>query len=157
LFVCLFVGWLAGWLAGWMDGWLDGWLVGQSIHQSMCEVVWPSQDCSLQTTLPAVSGLGDLYLVAMDAIHHAAPAVPFFLEGTGQSVVGANWGDGFATDAQLIRHYGLSDPNSFFQVPPVNRLQSRLGRRASCEHGLLCSRAVRLIAQKDSNYSDTEI
>ncbi len=52
----------------------------------------------------------------MDAIHHVAPEVPFFLEGTGQSGIGANWGDGFATDAQLIRDHGLSDPNHFFQV-----------------------------------------
>ena len=74
----------------------------------------------------------------MDAIHHVAPDVPFFLEGTGQSGIGANWGDGFTTDAQMIREHGLSDPNSFFQVPPVNVLQSRLSTRASSKHGLLC-------------------
>lgn len=52
----------------------------------------------------------------MDAIHQIAPAVPFFLEGTGQSRLGANWGDGFATDLQLIKDHGLSDPTLFFQV-----------------------------------------
>ncbi|KAL0040077.1 hypothetical protein WJX79_005360 [Trebouxia sp. C0005] len=61
-------------------------------------------------------GLADLYLLAMDAIHQVAPDVPFFLEGTGQSGIGANWGDGFATDARLIRDHGLSDPNTFFQA-----------------------------------------
>ena len=52
----------------------------------------------------------------MDAIHHVAPAVPFFLEGTGQGGIGANWGDGFATDPELIRNHGLSNPTLFFQV-----------------------------------------
>jgi len=62
------------------------------------------------------AGLGELYLLAMDAIHPVAPHLPFFLEGTGQSGIGANWGDGFATDPHLIRGKGLSDPNPFFQV-----------------------------------------
>ena len=60
----------------------------------------------------------------MDAIHQAAPTVPFFLEGTGQSGVGANWGDGFVTDPHMIRSHGLSDPNPFFQVNPTTILQS---------------------------------
>ena len=62
------------------------------------------------------AGLADLYLLAMDAIHQQAPGVPFFLEGTGQSGIGANWGDGFATDPGLIQSHGLSDPSHFFQV-----------------------------------------
>lgn len=52
----------------------------------------------------------------MDAIHAVAPQVPFLLEGTGQSGIGANWGDGFATDPQLVKSKGLSDPTLFFQV-----------------------------------------
>lgn len=71
---------------------------------------------SLRKSKEAIVGLGDLYLLAMDAIYRVAPEVPFFLEGTAQSGIGANWGDGFATDPQLIRNNGLSDPNPFFQV-----------------------------------------
>ena len=52
----------------------------------------------------------------MDAIHARAPRVLFFLEGTGQSGIGANWGDGFATDPQLVKAKGLSDTTAFFQV-----------------------------------------
>lgn len=52
----------------------------------------------------------------MDAIYQAAPFIPFFLEGTGQSGMGANWGDGFVSDPHMIRSQGLSDPNPFFQV-----------------------------------------
>ena len=62
------------------------------------------------------AGLSDLYLQAMDAIHAVAPQVPFLLEGTGQSGIGANWGDGFATDPQLVKGKGLSDPDPFFKV-----------------------------------------
>ena len=62
------------------------------------------------------TGLTDLYLQAMEAIYAAAPQVLFLLEGTGQSGIGANWGDGFATDPQLVKSKGLSDPTPFFQV-----------------------------------------
>lgn len=60
--------------------------------------------------------LKDLYLSAMDAIYQVNPNVLFFIEGTGQGGIGANWGDGFATDPILISQYGLSDPNAFFQA-----------------------------------------
>ncbi|WP_068470682.1 cellulase family glycosylhydrolase [Candidatus Protochlamydia phocaeensis] len=60
--------------------------------------------------------LKDLYLSAMDAIYAVNPDALFFIEGTGQGGIGANWGDGFATDPQLIQQNGLSDPNPFFQA-----------------------------------------
>lgn len=63
--------------------------------------------------LPA---LKDLYLSAMDAIYPINSHALFFLEGTGQGGIGANWGDGFATNSQLISQNGLSDPNPFFQA-----------------------------------------
>lgn len=77
----------------------------------------------------------------MDAIHQVAPDVPFFLEGTGQSGIGANWGDGFATDARLIRDHGLSDPNTFFQVTlslycKAGRVEERHVSMACCAHKL---------------------
>ena len=41
-----------------------------------------------------LAGLGDLYLAVMDAVHAVAPQIRFYLEGTGQSGLGCNWGDG---------------------------------------------------------------
>lgn len=71
-------------------------------------------------------GLGDLYLSAMDAIHQVNPNLLFLIEGTGQGGINANWGDGFATDPQVISQYGLSNPNAFFQAllkkPYVNQV-----------------------------------
>lgn len=60
--------------------------------------------------------LKDLYLSAMDAIYPINKQVLFFIEGTGQGGIDANWGDGFATNPQLISQYGLSDPNAFFKA-----------------------------------------
>ena len=61
--------------------------------------------------------LSPLYLAAMDAIYAVSPTTIFMVEGTGQQgYPGINWGDGFVTDSALIRQYGLSDPNSFFQT-----------------------------------------
>lgn len=60
-------------------------------------------------------GLKDLYLSAMDVLYKVNPHFLFFIEGTGQSGINANWGDGFATDRNLIKKHGLSDPNSFFE------------------------------------------
>ncbi|DBB04409.1 TPA: hypothetical protein ACH3X1_012892 [Trebouxia sp. C0004] len=59
-------------------------------------------------------GAGDLYLAAMDAIYAVNPNVLFFIEGTGQSGLADNWGDGLCTDASTISSYGISDPNPFF-------------------------------------------
>ncbi|MDP1880662.1 MAG: cellulase family glycosylhydrolase [Parachlamydiaceae bacterium] len=59
--------------------------------------------------------LGEYYLSAMDAIYTINPNLLFFVEGTGQGGIDANWGDGFATDPALISQYGLSDPNPFFK------------------------------------------
>jgi aryl-phospho-beta-D-glucosidase BglC (GH1 family) len=71
-------------------------------------------------------GLGDYYLKAMDAIYAVNPSALFMIEGTGQSGLNANWGDGFATDPQLIAQKGLSDPNPFFtkliDKPYVNQV-----------------------------------
>jgi hypothetical protein len=59
-------------------------------------------------------GLKDLYISMMDAVYPVAPDALFFLEGTGQSGINANWGDGYATDPSVISSKGLSDPNPFF-------------------------------------------
>ncbi len=59
--------------------------------------------------------LKDLYLSAMDALYPINNKLLFFIEGTGQGGIDANWGDGFATNGRLISQYGLSDPNPFFK------------------------------------------
>lgn len=59
-------------------------------------------------------GLGELYLKAMDAIYKVAPKTPFFIEGTGQDALQANWGDGFDADNMDITNLGLSNPRPFF-------------------------------------------
>ncbi len=38
------------------------------------------------------------------------------MEGAGQGAIGKNWGDGIATDPQIISSRGLSDPNPFFSA-----------------------------------------
>lgn len=58
--------------------------------------------------------LGDLYLKAMDAIEKVAPKTLYFIEGTGQGNMQANWGDGFNTDNIDIANLGLSNPRPFF-------------------------------------------
>ncbi|KAI8101510.1 hypothetical protein M9435_001616 [Picochlorum sp. BPE23] len=58
------------------------------------------------------SRLGDMYLTAMDAIEAKSPGTIFAIEGTGQSGLQVNWGDGFATER--IESLGLSDPRQFF-------------------------------------------
>ena len=44
----------------------------------------------------------------------ACAGVLFLVEGAGQGALGKNWGDGIATDPQIISSRGLSDPNAFF-------------------------------------------
>ncbi len=56
--------------------------------------------------------LKDLYIQAMDAIEERSSNIIYAIEGTGQSSLQANWGDGFATTK--ISELGLSDPRPFF-------------------------------------------
>lgn len=60
--------------------------------------------------------LSNLYLTLMDAIYPVNSDILFFIEGTGQSNMGANHGDGFATDQALIAQNSLSDPRPFFDI-----------------------------------------
>ena len=69
--------------------------------------------------------LGPIYLRAMSAIDQSTGGEAVFgIEGTGQSGLNANWGDGFATTK--INELGLSDPRPFFDAllkkPYVNRV-----------------------------------
>ena len=52
--------------------------------------------------------------------------VLFLVEGAGQGAIGKNWGDGIATDPQIISSRGLSDPNPFFaallQKPYIDQI-----------------------------------
>ena len=38
------------------------------------------------------------------------------VQGTAQGGVGANWGDGFCCDADLVKQLGLSDPSPLFRA-----------------------------------------
>ena len=59
--------------------------------------------------------LTGLYISAMDAIDSAVGGdVLFAVEGTGQSGINANWGDGFATDR--VKQLGIQDPRPFFDT-----------------------------------------
>ncbi len=55
-------------------------------------------------------GIKVLYLKTMDALWSLTPnAVIFFVEGAGQGGIhNTNWGNGFATDRNAVRQYGLS-------------------------------------------------
>ena len=57
-------------------------------------------------------------------VRHAG--VLFLVEGVGQGAIGKNWGDGVATDPQIISSQGLSDPNPFFtallQKPYIDQI-----------------------------------
>jgi hypothetical protein len=40
----------------------------------------------------------------------------YAIEGLGQGSLGTNWGDGLATNRQVLQFSGASDPNPFFQA-----------------------------------------
>lgn len=62
------------------------------------------------------SQMGPIYLATMDAINSVTNGNNlFFIEGSGQGGINANWGDGFATNSSIISQNGLSNPNPFFQ------------------------------------------
>ncbi|EIE18857.1 hypothetical protein COCSUDRAFT_59785 [Coccomyxa subellipsoidea C-169] len=80
-------------------------------------------------------GLANIYMAALDALNPINPKALFFLQGklpalntlrAGQTALTRSPGDGFATDANLIRKYNLSDPNAFFKTllirPYVNQV-----------------------------------
>lgn len=62
-------------------------------------------------TSGSTPGLKDLYLAVMDAVYPINSEALFFIEGTAQGDIGANWGDGFSTADS-----GLSNPSSFFNT-----------------------------------------
>uniref|UniRef100_A0A383VFK3 Glycoside hydrolase family 5 domain-containing protein n=1 Tax=Tetradesmus obliquus TaxID=3088 RepID=A0A383VFK3_TETOB len=61
-------------------------------------------------------GAEQLYLATADALHRITPnRMLFMFEGTGQNMIGLNWGNGFVTDKDTISSRGLSNPTSFFE------------------------------------------
>ncbi len=60
-------------------------------------------------------------------MRHCIADFLFAVEGAAQGGIGANWGDGFATDPALIRATGISDPNPFFK-----QLMRKSYRRDTC-------------------------
>lgn len=102
------------------DKWVSDWKsLAQKINSSMSS---SSSQMVMYDLLNEPDGfslnwstMGPAYLKAMDAINSVTSGKNlFFVEGSGQGGIGANWGDGFATDASVIQASGLSDPNSFF-------------------------------------------
>ena len=60
-------------------------------------------------------GIHALYIRAMDAVWQVSDRAIFFIEGTAQETLGANWGDGFCADGGKIEKMGLGDPRPFFK------------------------------------------
>ena len=62
---------------------------------------------------------------AAQAIYAIDPNKLLFVEGTGQAALGANWGDGFATDDATVSQ-GISNPKNFFtqllSAPYLNQI-----------------------------------
>eukprot|EP00775_Hariotina_reticulata_P012217 gene12217-12355_t len=61
-------------------------------------------------------GARELYISVMDNLYSLSRDLLFMVEGAGQSNFGLNWGNGFITDYNIIKRYGLSDANDFFQL-----------------------------------------
>ena len=59
-------------------------------------------------------GMTQMYLSAFDALYPLARDALLLVEGTGQSGLAKNWGDGLVTSPELIRSHRLSDPNPLF-------------------------------------------
>ncbi len=62
-----------------------------------------------------------------------------FVQGTAQGGVGANWGDGFCCDANLVKRLGLSDPKPLFSalMSRPYRDQARASTRLTGRHTVL--------------------
>ena len=67
----------------------------------------------------------------------------FAVEGAAQGGIGANWGDGFATDPALIRATGISDPNPFFKQLMRKSYRRDMQRLEHCSLHAMCARSSR--------------
>jgi hypothetical protein len=57
------------------------------------------------------------YVDAMDAIYSVHPTALMLVEGCGQlGTVAMNWGDGYATDAAIVKAGGVDDARPFFET-----------------------------------------
>jgi aryl-phospho-beta-D-glucosidase BglC (GH1 family) len=62
-------------------------------------------------------GMAKYYEDAMDAIYAVHPTALMLIEGCGQlGLVAMNWGDGFATDAAVVKAGGVEDARPFFEA-----------------------------------------
>jgi aryl-phospho-beta-D-glucosidase BglC (GH1 family) len=57
----------------------------------------------------------DISFAMMDAIYAFDKDTLFLVEGTGQTNMKLNWGDGFVTDISTIRKYDIDDASVFFE------------------------------------------
>mmetsp|Transcript_13633 Transcript_13633/g.41196 ORF Transcript_13633/g.41196 Transcript_13633/m.41196 type:complete len:948 (-) Transcript_13633:1152-3995(-) len=61
-------------------------------------------------------GMTDYYIQMMDQGYQINPNAVYFVEGTAQSNINANWGDGFCTAPSCVTPGGRNDPNKFFST-----------------------------------------
>lgn len=113
----------------WVQHWTD--LVSQissnpiSKKMLMIDILNEPDEYSIRWEATASRpALKELYISVMNAVYPINPEILFFIEGTGQEGIGANFGDGFATDPNLIN--GMSNPTLFFDTlltkPYVNHV-----------------------------------
>ena len=63
----------------------------------------------------------------------------FAVEGCGQGpVLGVTWGDGFVTNATLIKSTGISDANVFFKTLMTKSYRCGVGSMLRTEMSLQC-------------------
>ena len=69
------------------------------------------------STGPKQVGMTKYYIDAMDAIYSVHPTALMLIEGCGQlGTVAMNWGDGYATDAAIVKAGGVDDARPFFET-----------------------------------------
>jgi hypothetical protein len=84
----------------------------------LCKTEGPLVCCRWEPS-NGLPGLKDLYLNLLPRLYSVAPDALYLIEGTGQSMNKANWGDGFNTNKDQIAKWGISDPTSFLDVCPL--------------------------------------
>ena len=112
----------AKWISGWQrvaQMFLDNPMVGYDIYNEPDSHGLTWEDNANGTAW------GTGIMSAAQAIYAIDPNKLLFIEGTGQAALGANWGDGFATDDVTVSQ-GISNPKNFFtrlfSAPYLNQI-----------------------------------
>ncbi|WP_058534810.1 cellulase family glycosylhydrolase [Legionella saoudiensis] len=98
--------------------WISGWQKVATMFKDNAMVgydIYNEPDSHSLTWEGSANGTpwGTGILSAAQAIYNIDPNKLLFIEGTGQSSLGSNWGDGFATDSATVSQ-GISNPKNFF-------------------------------------------